>query len=117
LKKLFAAVLALLVVTSGAPAFAHAELTGASPKANVILKKAPQEIRLTFDDDLIPILESNQIAVTNSKNVRVDKNDSTVLGNQLRTSLKKTTTRKISSYVSSAIGRWPPNCLEVQLHN
>lgn len=81
--------LALLVVTSGAPAFAHAELTGASPKANVLLKKAPQEIRLTFDDDLIPILESNQIAVTNSKNVRVDKNDSTVLGNQLRTSLKK----------------------------
>jgi methionine-rich copper-binding protein CopC len=89
MKKLLALMLALLVLIPAAPAFAHAQLSGASPKANSILKKAPTEIKLTFDDDLLVLDASNQVQVTNSKKQRVDKNDSSVLGNQMKVSLKK----------------------------
>jgi methionine-rich copper-binding protein CopC len=89
MKKLIAWLLALLLLVPAAPALAHAQLTGASPKSNSVLKKAPTEIKLVFDEDLIELDESNQIQVTNSKKQRVDKNDSRVIGNQLKVSLKK----------------------------
>ena len=81
--------LALLVVTSGAPAFAHAELTGASPKANAKVSQAISQVKLTFDDDLIVLGDSNQITVTDSKKHRVDNAKSVVVGNQLTVGLKK----------------------------
>jgi methionine-rich copper-binding protein CopC len=106
LKKIFALALALLVLIPGAPAFAHAQLTGANPKANAVLTKAPTQIKLTFDDDLIALESSNKIEVTNSKGQRVDTNNSSVLGNQLTVSLKKLSAGKyrISYRVLSADG-------------
>ncbi len=89
MKKIFALALALLVVLPVAPAFAHAQLDGASPKANVKLVKAPTQIKLTFDDDLIELTDANTIQVTNSKRQRVDLNNSKVLGNQITVGLKK----------------------------
>jgi methionine-rich copper-binding protein CopC len=89
LKKLFALALALLVVLPVAPAFAHAELNSASPKANVKLIKAPTQIKLTFDDDLVELPDANKIQVTNSKRMRVDLNNYKVLGNQITVGLKK----------------------------
>lgn len=86
--------LALSIITSGAPAFAHAELNGANPKANAKLAKAPTTIRLTFDDDLIALDGANIIQVTNAKKQRVDLNDTAVLGNQIKVSLKKLTVGK-----------------------
>jgi methionine-rich copper-binding protein CopC len=105
-KKIFALALALLVLIPGAPAFAHAQLTAASPKGNAVLTKAPIQIKLTFDDDLIALESSNQIEVTNSKGQRVDANNSSVLGNQLTVSLKKLVAGKykVSYRVLSADG-------------
>jgi methionine-rich copper-binding protein CopC len=105
-KKIFALALALLVFIPGAPAFAHAQLTAASPKANAVLTKAPTQIKLTFDDDLISLESSNRIEVTNSKGLRVDADNSSVLGNQLTVSLKKLAAGKykVSYRVLSADG-------------
>jgi len=106
MKKIFALALALLVIIPGAPAFAHAQLTGATPKGNAVLTKAPTQIKLTFDDDLIALESSNQIEVTNSKGQRVDANNSSVLGNQLTVTLKKLVAGKyrVSYRVLSADG-------------
>lgn len=89
MKKLIAIGLALLVLSPGAPAFAHAQLVGAFPKANAKVSQAVLQVKLTFDDDLIALGDSNQITVTNSKKQRVDNAKSVVVGNQLSVGLKK----------------------------
>ncbi|MEY3677740.1 MAG: hypothetical protein RL351_967 [Actinomycetota bacterium] len=89
MKKLIAIGLALLVLSPGAPAFAHAQLVGAFPKANAKVSQAASQVKLTFDDDLIALGDSNQITVTNSKKQRVDNAKSVVVGNQLSVGLKK----------------------------
>jgi methionine-rich copper-binding protein CopC len=106
MKKIFALSLALLVLIPGAPAFAHAQLTGATPKANAVLTKSPTQIKLTFDDDLIALESSNKIEVTNTNGKRVDANNSSVLGNQLTVTLKKLVAGKykVSYRVLSADG-------------
>jgi len=106
MKRIIALALALLVIIPGAPAFAHAQLTGATPKGNAVLTKAPTQIKLTFDDDLIALESSNKIEVTNSKGQRVDANNSAVLGNQLTVTLKKLVAGKykVSFRVLSADG-------------
>jgi methionine-rich copper-binding protein CopC len=88
-KKLLAVVLALLLVIPGAQAFAHAQLVGAFPKANAKVSSSISQVRLSFDDDLIVLGDSNRISVTNSKNQRVDLNNPQVVGNRLSVSLKK----------------------------
>lgn len=94
MKKIIALALVLLITFPAAPAHAHAQLTGATPKANAILTKAPAQVTLTFDDELIVLGTSNQLQVTNSQRQRVDKNDALVFGNQLTVSLKKLVTGK-----------------------
>lgn len=89
MKKLIALGLALLVLFPGAQAFAHAQLTGASPKANAKVSQSIKQIKLTFDDDLISLGDGNRITVTNSKKQRVDTANSVVVGNQLSVGLKK----------------------------
>jgi methionine-rich copper-binding protein CopC len=89
MKKLIAIVLALLVLIPGAQAFAHAQLVGAFPKANAKVSQAVSQVKLTFDDNLIVLGDSNQITVTNSKKQRVDNEKSVVVGNQLSVGLKK----------------------------
>lgn len=89
MKKLIAIGLALLVLIPGAQAFAHAQLVGAFPKANAKVSQAVSQVKLTFDDDLILLGDSNQITVTNSTKQRVDNAKSVVFGNQLSVGLKK----------------------------
>lgn len=98
MKKLFAFVLALLVLMPGAQAFAHAQLVGASPKANAKVSQSVKQVKLTFDDDLIDLAGSNQITVTNSKKQRVDAANSVVVGNQLSVGLKKLKIGKYKVY-------------------
>jgi methionine-rich copper-binding protein CopC len=95
MKKLIAIGLALLVLIPGAQAFAHAQLVGAFPKANAKVSQAVKQVKLTFDDDLIVLGDSNQITVTNSKKQRVDDGNNMVVGNQLSVGLKKL---KIGTY-------------------
>ena len=89
MKKLIAIGLALLVLIPGAQAFAHAQLVGAFPKANAKVSQAVKQVKLTFDDDLIVLGDSNQITVTNSMKQRVDTANTLVFGNQLTVGLKK----------------------------
>ncbi len=89
MKKLIAFALALLVLMPGAQAFAHAQLIGVYPKANAKVSQSIKQVKLTFDDDLIVLGDSNRITVTNSKKQRVDKSNSAVLGNQLSVGLNK----------------------------
>lgn len=94
MKKLFAIGLALLVLIPGAQAFAHAQLVGAFPKANAKVSQAVSQVKLTFDDDLIELGNSNFIIVTNSKKERVDFNNPKVVGNQISVKLRKPTIGK-----------------------
>lgn len=89
MKKLIAIGLALLVLIPGAQAYAHAQLVRAFPKANAKVSQAVKQVKLTFDDDLIVLGDSNQITVTNSKKQRVDSANTLVVGNQLTVGLKK----------------------------
>jgi methionine-rich copper-binding protein CopC len=89
MKKLIAIGLTLLVLIPGAQAYAHAQLVGAFPKANAKVSQAVKQVKLTFDDDLIVLGDSNQITVTNSKKQRVDSANTLVFGNQLTVGLKK----------------------------
>jgi methionine-rich copper-binding protein CopC len=81
--------LALLLSSSAAPAFAHAQLTGANPKGNSVIYAMPKFVTLLFDDDLMKVSpDSNQIQVTDSKGRRVDDGLTTVVGNKVQTALK-----------------------------
>ena len=106
MKKLLALGLALLMIFPGAQALAHAQLVGAFPKANAKVSSSISQVRLSFDDDLILLGDSNRISVTNSRNQRVDLNNPQVVGNHLSVSLKKLVKGKyrVSYRVISADG-------------
>jgi methionine-rich copper-binding protein CopC len=70
MKRLLAAFLAVSFIgISQQPALAHASLVQAQPSVSSVVEKAPQFVRLTFDDDLqeIPGVAANVIEVLNSE--------------------------------------------------
>ena len=60
--------------------FAHASLVLANPGISKILTKPPREIRLTFDDNLIKLGNSNQIRVTDASGHIVSRGQTLVVG-------------------------------------
>jgi methionine-rich copper-binding protein CopC len=88
-KTAIALTLALLLSSSAAPAFAHAQLTGANPKGNSTIKALPKYVTLLFSDELITVsADTNQIQVTDAKGRRVDTGTTLVVGNKAQTALK-----------------------------
>lgn len=80
-----------MLLSSAAPASAHAQLVSANPKAKSVIFALPTQVRLMFTDDLIDLPDSNQIQVIDPKGRRIDSGANTLLGNQLETNLKKST--------------------------
>lgn len=87
-KRLIAALLALLLL-GAVPANAHSQLVDANPRPNSVLKVAPKEIVLTFNEELLSLGEkSNVITVTNSRNRAVPAANLRLTGSQLSTELR-----------------------------
>lgn len=83
IKKLIAALLALFLI-GAVPANAHSQLVDANPRPNAVVKVAPKQIVLTFNEDLLSLGESsNVITVTNSRNRLVGTTNLSVSGAKL----------------------------------
>lgn len=80
-----------MLLSSGGPASAHAQLVSANPKAKSTVYVLPTQVKLMFSDDLIDLDGGNQIQVTDPKGKRIDNGASNLLGNQLSIALKKAT--------------------------
>lgn len=52
--------IALLMTISAHPAFAHTSLLASDPVANAVLDRLPQEISLTFNEELL-VIEKNEV--------------------------------------------------------
>ena len=91
MKRMLAAL--LLITTFVAPpeqqASAHASLAIASPGVGKVIYLSPKLVRLTFDEDLINLGNSNQIKVTNCKGSVVSLSTTTVRGSTASVTLKK----------------------------
>ena len=70
-------------------ASAHASLAIATPGVGKVIYLSPKLVRLTFDEDLINLGNSNQIKVTNSKGSVVSLSTTTVRGSSASVTLKK----------------------------
>jgi len=81
-----------LLFAASSPAFAHAQLTIANPKANAVLTVVPATITLQFTDEIIELPGGNVISVTAPNGRRIDTGATTVLGNQLSVKTRKSTT-------------------------
>lgn len=77
------------IFTSTAPAEAHAQLVKANPKMSAVLYKAPINVTLTFDDELLDMSTSNLVQVFSDKNRRVDGGATKVQGATVSTTLNK----------------------------
>lgn len=81
------AIAALLVVTFGAGAAeAHAQLDHASPAAGSTLATAPDQISLTFTQNLEAAFST--VEVTDANGAQVDQGKAEVNGNTMRIGLK-----------------------------
>jgi methionine-rich copper-binding protein CopC len=80
-----------MLLVSATPASAHAQLVSANPKNKSTVYALPTQVKLMFSDDLIDLEGGNQIQVTDPKGTRVDTGESSLIGNQLNTGLKKST--------------------------
>jgi methionine-rich copper-binding protein CopC len=90
LRKLLAlglVICSFLVATT--PAEAHAQLVKSNPKMSAVLYKAPINVMLTFDDELLDVATSNVVQVFSDKNRRVDGGATKVQGATVSTTLKK----------------------------
>jgi len=93
LRKLLALVMAAsLLFAASSPAYAHAQLTTANPKANAVLFTMPSQVRLQFSDEIIELPGGNVISVTGPNGRRIDTGATTVLGNQMTVKLRKIST-------------------------
>ena len=95
------------VLVSTGLASAHSELALSSPKLSAVLTKAPTQVSLTFNDELIDMAGANQIVVTNPKGTRVDSGVSKLDRATLTTALKRLTVfgrYKVSYRILSADG-------------
>jgi hypothetical protein len=81
-----------LLFAASSPAFAHAQLTIANPKANAVLFTMPSQVRLQFSDEIIELPGGNVISVTGPNGRRIDTGATTVLGNQMTVKLRKIST-------------------------
>ncbi|MEY4296797.1 MAG: hypothetical protein RL016_643 [Actinomycetota bacterium] len=92
-RALTATILVSVIALFGAtePATAHAQLAIANPKASAVLTKAPTNVTLTFDDELIPVDGGNQIVVTDPKGKVMSQAASQLKGATLSVALKKLT--------------------------
>lgn len=109
MKRLFAVLLlATAVINVGAQqTLAHASLVKANPSVSAILTKKPTSIKLTFDDNLIKIGNSNQIKVTDASGVIFSKGSTAVTDATASIGLKSLThfgRYKVSYRVVSADG-------------
>jgi copper resistance protein C len=68
-----AALAAVLSFSTGAPAFAHAQLRSATPASGSTLATAPAEVVVNFSETLEPAFSSLVVSDANGK--RVDKAD------------------------------------------
>ena len=78
-----------MLLSSAAPASAHAQLLSANPKAKSTVYVLPAQVKLMFSDDLIDLEGGNQIQVTDPKGKRIETGLTLLVGNQLSTSVKK----------------------------
>ena len=93
MRKLLALVMTgSLLFLGNSPSFAHAQLTSANPKANSVLFALPSTIKLQFTDDIIAEAGVNVITVTGPTGKRADSGATSVTGNQLAVSVKKSAT-------------------------
>ena len=93
MKRLFAVLLlASTIVNVGAQqTLAHASLVSANPTVSKILTKQPTQIKLTFDDNLMKLGNSNQIKVTDASGVAFTKGQTLVKDATVSVQLKKLT--------------------------
>ena len=78
-----------MLLSSAAPASAHAQLVSANPKAKSTVYVLPAQVKLMFSDDLIDLEGGNQIQVTDPKGKRIETGSTLLVGNQLSTTVKK----------------------------
>jgi methionine-rich copper-binding protein CopC len=76
--KTMAAYAALITMAAVANAFAHAELKSSVPEKDAMVKTAPTEVSITFDEEVNPKL--SLIVVEDAKGQHVDKSDSHLVG-------------------------------------
>jgi methionine-rich copper-binding protein CopC len=78
-----------MLLSSAAPASAHAQLVSANPKAKSTVYVLPAQVKLMFSDDLIDLEGGNQIQVTDPKGKRIETGSTLLVGNQLSIGIKK----------------------------
>jgi methionine-rich copper-binding protein CopC len=76
----------LLMALGMVPAWAHAFLDHASPLVGSTVPTAPQEVALSFTQNLEPAFSSVQ--VTDAKGARVDQGKAQISGSTMRVGLK-----------------------------
>jgi methionine-rich copper-binding protein CopC len=82
------AVVVLTLVTSVAPASAHAQLLISNPAISATLTKVPSAVTLVFDDDLIDLEGGNQIVVLNAAKKHVEQGTTKLAGATLSVGVK-----------------------------
>ena len=82
------AVAVLTLVTSVAPASAHAQLLISNPAISATLTKVPSAVTLVFDDDLIDLEGGNQIVVLNAAKKHVEQGTTKLVGATLSVGVK-----------------------------
>ena len=80
------AVSLLAAASGGGVALAHAFLDHASPLVGSTVRSAPQEVTLTFTQNLEPAFSS--VEVTDGSGARVDQGKAQISGNTMRIGLK-----------------------------
>lgn len=74
---------AIVTTTMSLPAFAHSELTGSNPTDGQVVKKAIDEVSITFSGK---IEKGSDITVTDSEGKEIDSNDVTINNTEMTAS-------------------------------
>lgn len=77
---------AIVTTTMSLPAFAHSELTDSNPTDGQVVKKALDEVSITFSGK---IEKGSDITVTDSKGKEVESNDLTIHNTEMTASFDK----------------------------
>lgn len=77
---------AIVTTTMSLPAFAHSELTDSNPTDGQVVKKALDEVSITFSGK---IEKGSDITVTDSKGKEVESNDLTINNTEMTASFDK----------------------------
>ena len=86
-RQIIALVGAIFLALSVSPASAHTVLVNSIPQSESVINSLPQEVNITFAEDLIDIGNSNSITVLDSAGEEMSQGQVTVAGPTLSKAL------------------------------